>query len=166
MGRDKTEKSQMLTNKKRLVRTLVLLDASDCDPPHSLDLSAGSRDSQKVERLTFAFETDGFDINEPALVGYVIDGRVQLLTGTHRHEAARRSGVQLPVTIWLRSDVEGAWSTDDWQEIVRDIPVKELLASPYEDGPGKATAERVDPAFMYEEAQDQSFDVDPGDTQR
>jgi hypothetical protein len=116
---------------KRTGRCFTWADPSDCDPPHGLDLTDGSRDSLKVEALEAEFRAAGFGEDFPALVGYVLDGRVQLLSGTHRHEAARRAGVRLPVTLWLRSDVEGAWGREEeWAKLIADVPLKELRAWP------------------------------------
>lgn len=73
------------------------------------------------------FAAEGFDSSKSALVGYPLDGRVQLLSGTHRHEAARRAGILLPVVLWLRSDVELAWGNlEDWLHLMEDIPVADL----------------------------------------
>lgn len=114
----------------RYARLYVLVHPSDCDPPHGLDLTPGSRDSLKVEMLEEAFRTQGFDPKKPALVGYPIDGRIQLLSGTHRHEAARRADIFLPVTLKLRSVVEGSWGTDRWNSLIEDVPVKDLEWAP------------------------------------
>lgn len=54
---------------QRLTRQYILLDPEDCDPPHGLYLTPGSRDSIKVDWLVEAFARDGFDPDEPALVG-------------------------------------------------------------------------------------------------
>lgn len=61
---------------QHLTRQYILLDPEDCDPdpPHGLDLTPGSRDSIKVDWLVEAFARDGFDPDEPALVGYPING--------------------------------------------------------------------------------------------
>lgn len=80
----------------------------------------------KVAWLEEQFARDGFDPSMPALVGYPLNGRVQLLTGTHRHEAARRASIRLPVRMVLRSDVEATWGTDRWLETIRDVPVADL----------------------------------------
>lgn len=115
------------TTKKYDMKYCTWLSASDCDPPHGLDLSHGSRDSKKVEGLVKDFlNAAHFDVNYPALVGYPLDGRIQLLSGTHRHEAARRTGYKLPVSIFLRSYVEGYWGTGTWADLIADIPVKDL----------------------------------------
>jgi hypothetical protein len=82
----------------RKAKQYVYLHPDDCDPPHGLDLEYGSRDFIKVKMLTEAFLSNGFDENYPALVGYPINGKVQLLSGTHRHEAAKRAKIKLPVT--------------------------------------------------------------------
>lgn len=115
----------------RFARQVLFLDPDDCVPPHGLDLTTGSRDAQKVDFLTFAFKTEGFDPKEPALVGYPDGaGKVQLLSGTHRHEAARRANIRLPVKMVMRSSVEAAWGLDDWARVIADIPVEDLLWAP------------------------------------
>lgn len=128
----------------RFARHYILVDPSDCEPPHGLDLEPGSRDSIKVEYLTSCFIKYGFDYNEPALVGYPCNGRIQLLSGTHRHEAAKRAGILLPVTLKLRSVVEAAWGTEKWNELIEDIPVKDLEHFPInENVPAPGLDERV-----------------------
>lgn len=129
----------------RLARQYTLLDPSDCDPPHGLDLTNGSRDSQKVGELEEAFRKNGFDKTKSALVGYPLNGRVQLASGTHRHEAARRAGILLPVNMQLRSIIEAAWGTPAWMEVIKDISVQDLELAPVKEGgepPG--LNERVD----------------------
>ena len=60
-------------------------------------------------------------------MGYPNNGRVQLLSGTHRHEAAKRTGIRLPIMLWLRSSVEKCWGElEHWLKLMRDIPVAEL----------------------------------------
>lgn len=110
------------------------VDPNDCDPPHGLDLTT-ARDANKVEFLMDQFfHGDGFDTDEPALVGYPLEGRVQLLSGTHRHEAALRTGTLLPIVFWLRSDIEEAWGDlKQWLRVMEDIPVKTLETWTRED---------------------------------
>ena len=74
------------------------------------------------------FARDGFDARHSALVGYPLDGRVQLLSGTHRHEAAHRAHIRLPVRILPRSVVEALWGTPEWAVQVGDVPVPDLGA--------------------------------------
>ena len=129
----------------RFSRQYILLHPDDCDAPHGLDLEPGSRDSIKVENLTEAFAKDGFDPNEPALVGYPLNGRVQLASGTHRHEAAKRAGIRLPVKMTLRSHVEAMWGTPAWEKFIADIRVKDLeLVLVESGGPPPGLDERVD----------------------
>lgn len=108
---------------------ILWLAAGDCDPPHGLNLAPGSRDRLKVEGLLDAFELDGFDSTEPALIGYPLEGRIQLLSGTHRHRAAILAEIRLPVRIWLRSTIEQCWGRPQWAEIMEDIPVDHLLSA-------------------------------------
>lgn len=99
---------------------------SDCDPPHGLDMEA-EHDRKKVKDLFDAFAAEGFNKKYPALVGYPNgEGRIQLLSGTHRHFAAVMAGILLPVTLWLRSDVEESWGMEEWARVMRDVPVEEL----------------------------------------
>jgi predicted NAD-dependent protein-ADP-ribosyltransferase YbiA (DUF1768 family) len=130
----------------RFARQYILAHPDDCDPPHGLDLTPGSRDSLKVEALTEAFLKNGFDPNEPALVGYALNGRIQLLSGTHRHEAAKRAGILLPIKMHLRSVVEAAWGMPGWLEkLIVDVPVKDLEHAIVQDaGAPPGLDERVD----------------------
>ena len=132
---------------ERTARQYTLVAPEDCDPPHRLDLHPGSRDSIKVAWLEAAFRTAGFDPAYPALVGYPLGGRIQLLSGTHRHEAALRVGMKLPVKMHLRSDVEAAWGTEDWAALIADIPVRDLEnATVQPPSPPPGLDERVSPA--------------------
>jgi hypothetical protein len=135
---------------KRTGRCFVWVNPCDCEPPHGLDLTEGSRDSIKVNHLEAQFRVVGFGEDFPALVGYVLDGKIQLLSGTHRHEAARRAGVMLPVTLWLRSDVEGAWGVpEEWAKLIADVPLKELYMWPLTNDPSPfGVGNRVEPSCL------------------
>ena len=111
---------------KRIVSNILWVDPEDCDPPHDLDMES-EHDRKKVEDLIVAFQENGFDESKPALVGYAINGQIQLLSGTHRHCAAYTAGIKIPVRIFLRSDVDDKWGTDEWQSLIEDVPVKDLL---------------------------------------
>src|ERR1700743_3097950 len=112
---------------KRFSKQYFLAHSEDCVPPHGLVLEPGSRDEIKVQKLTETFAKDGFDHSMPALIGYPLDGMIQLLSGTHRHEAAKRAGIRLPIHLHLRSVVEAAWGKEEeWANLIADIPVSEL----------------------------------------
>ena len=105
---------------------IVWLDPDDCDPPHGLDLTT-ERDFNKVYDLTQAFKSEGFDRTKAALVGYPLNKKIQLLSGTHRHAAAKIAGIKLPVTLWLSSDIEKNWGLlESWSKVMKDISVLEL----------------------------------------
>lgn len=103
--------------------TFTWLHPNDCIPPHELNLNYPYH-KNKVEYLRQCFVKEGFDMNESALVGYPWEGKIQLLSGTHRHMAAGLADILLPVTLWLRSDIEKYWGTNDWFVVMEDIPVK------------------------------------------
>jgi len=128
---------------------LVWVDPQDCLAPHSLDMDT-DRDSNKVENLRQQFEKGGFDPSYPALVGYPLDNKIQLLSGTHRHLAAKQANILLPVTLWLRSDVERMWGTELWDTIIQDIPVEELEQGTVEAGFKIPPYARVDPKRIKE----------------
>jgi hypothetical protein len=129
---------------ERRANHFIWVSAEDCDPPHGLDMS-WKHDAEKVAALTEAFKTNGFDKNMPALIGYPNEGRIQLLSGTHRHLAAKQAGIKLPVVIVLRSIVEASWGTDKWNDLIEDIPVNKLENSIVENPvPPPGLDERVD----------------------
>ena len=109
------------------------MSAEDCEPPHGLDM-AWPHDADKVASLEKQFRENGFDKKYPALIGYPLNGKIQLLSGTHRHAASSRSGVKLPVILWLRSDIEASWGElQAWKKVIEDIPVSELETWSRED---------------------------------
>jgi hypothetical protein len=105
---------------------VVWVDPEDCIPPHGLDMET-DHDFNKVAMLAEMFLKEGFDVTKPALVGYPIDGKIQLLSGTHRHRAALKIGMKLPVTLFIRSDVERVWGTELWESLIEDIAVQDLM---------------------------------------
>lgn len=107
-----------MTKKTSLV---VWVNPDDCDPPHEV------RKPERLYPLIDEFSTNGFDKSKPALVGYILNGRIQLLSGTHRHASAKVTGITIPVTLWLGSQIDESWGTlEEWMRIMKDIPVSEL----------------------------------------
>lgn len=96
---------------------LMWLDPSRCDPPHR-----PVREEQVVD-LANAF-LSGWGANKPALVGYEMNGRIQLLSGSHRHAASLLAGIRIPVVLKPLAVVESAWGDlDAWAEVMRDESV-------------------------------------------
>lgn len=122
---------------------LIWVEPDDCVPPHGLDMRH-PHDADKVAMLEDLFRIHGFDTRMPALVGYIVDGRIQLLSGTHRHLAAQRAGILLPVTLWLRSDVQATWGTELWGQVIADIAVDDLLDFWVIDGPRQSPYVEID----------------------
>lgn len=104
---------------------VIWLSPQDCVAPHSLNHG----DFNKVKWLYDLFVEDGFDTSKSALIGYPLEGKIQLLSGTHRHKAAELVGIKLPVSLWLRSDIEACWGRPQWSEIMQDIPVKNFQSN-------------------------------------
>ena len=115
------------------INLIKWLGADDCEPPHGLDMGS-KHDADKVEMLEKQFTINGFDKRYPALIGYPLNGKIQLLSGTHRHAAACRSGAKLPVILWLKSDIEESWGElQKWAKVIQDIPVSRLETWTRED---------------------------------
>ena len=68
-----------------------------CNPPHRV-----SRPEQ-VEQLRESISSKGW--NGHYLVGYQLNNRIQLLSGTHRHAAAAK----VPVVVWPESTIRESW---------------------------------------------------------
>lgn len=90
-----------------------------CDPPHKITKP------DQVEAIAKSLLEDGWIGN--ALVGYRCGQRVQLLSGTHRHAAARAAGnVALPVVVWQEDDVWKAFGDEvQWELIMHSGDVME-----------------------------------------
>lgn len=89
----------------------------NCWPPHAVT------HPEKVEQLIIQFRAAGWDLSKEALVGYVTtDGkqyRIQLLSGSHRWEAAMECGMKIPVVIVSEERIENAWGDlDMWRTIM------------------------------------------------
>lgn len=84
-----------------------------CTPPHKV-----ARPDQVVD-LANAFVREGWNPNEPALIGYPFEGGVQLLSGSHRWAASMLAKLdKIPVEIKPLSEIEQSWGTDRWSEVM------------------------------------------------
>jgi len=86
---------------------------SVCNPPHKVTHPFYMR------WLARQFEKSGWDTSCPALVGYDHDGKIQLLSGSHRWAAAAMTNTLLPVVVYDYQTVRNAWGdTDKWKAIM------------------------------------------------
>jgi hypothetical protein len=100
---------------------ITWLPVEACDPPHGV-----ARPDQVVD-LANAFVRGGWGRGQPALVGYRYEGRVQLLSGSHRWAAALLAGLErIPVILREEADVRTSWGVNDltaWKQIMTSEPV-------------------------------------------
>lgn len=91
------------------------LSPSACTPPHRV-----ARPEQ-VGELAREFRGRGWDPGAPALVGYELDGAVQLLSGSHRWTAAKVAELALiPVVVRGLRCVQVSWGDlEAWAEVMR-----------------------------------------------
>ena len=93
------------------------LPPSSCFPPHRVT------HPDKAAELEAAFRDAGWDLRRPVLVGYPVpgEGRIQLLSGSHRWAAAERAGIQIPVRIVPYSRVRSSWGClVRWLHLMRE----------------------------------------------
>lgn len=90
------------------------LDAAACDPPHRVT------HAEKFDAIAASLAASGWKPDEPVLLGYEREGRVQLITGSHRHAAAR--ALRLPLPVLIRHDVDALWGTDGWVRMIAQPP--------------------------------------------
>ena len=84
-----------------------------CWPPHRVT------HSDKLLELLEAFQASGWDETQPALIGYPDGHGVQLLSGSHRHAAALRADIDIPVCVYPYATVRAAWGDlSTWQLIM------------------------------------------------
>jgi hypothetical protein len=87
------------------------LDPCECDPPHRV-----THPEKLVDLLT---DMDDHGWRGAALVGYrQADGRVQLMSGSHRHAATAFLRIRVPVEVYPEDCVRTVWGTDDWLVIM------------------------------------------------
>jgi hypothetical protein len=91
------------------------IDPKSCKPPHRVT------HQDKFIDLCEQFAHCGWDTKKPTLVGYQWKG-IQLISGSHRWAAAKHSNIKIPVIIYPYKTIVRIWGTDDWLELLQNIP--------------------------------------------
>jgi len=86
---------------------------NDCDPPHKV-----ARPEQVID-LANSFVENGWDTTKPRLVAYPLNGRIQLLSGSHRWAAAQLADIEIPLAIVSYEVVKDTWGTDEWFQLMK-----------------------------------------------
>lgn len=93
---------------------LHYLHPNECMPPH------GVSHPNFIVDLANKFAENGWNSEHPALVGYPWEGKVQLLSGTHRWFAATKAELEkIPVYVYPHALVEYVWGTDAWKVMMK-----------------------------------------------
>ena len=92
------------------------LDISECTPPHRITHES------HLEILINSLK-NGWDLNCPVLIGYELDGLVQLISGSHRYEACRYNKLKLPVIIYEYNYIESIFGSNLWIDLVSNPPL-------------------------------------------
>ena len=102
--------------------TVQLLPINHCMPPHSV--------SRHNDVIDFAneFATNGWGPGYPNLLGYPWEGKIQLLSGSHRWAAAKMAGLEsIPVLVYPYKDIEYAWgNSEHWRLLMRSGEIHEM----------------------------------------
>lgn len=89
------------------------VDPMLCDPPHRIT------HHDKMCDLAYLFRIGGWDPEQPALIGYRNGERIQLVSGTHRWNAAVGVLKRIPV---LMIDAEKLWGSQEWIDFLKNPP--------------------------------------------
>lgn len=81
-------------------------------PPHGLT------HPDKLEELIAAFEKNGWDESKPNLLGYPWQGKIQLISGSHRWLAADYTIGKIPVEEYSYEYIASIWGTDEWVKLI------------------------------------------------
>lgn len=118
-GRNFVNQPQHVVGLDRIEQTMLkcpptqLLAPAECRPPHRVT------HPEKRDDLVISFLEFGWDLSHPDLVGYQEDGYVQLLSGSHRFDAARIADINLPVRVYRRAEIEEIWGNlDEWRRMI------------------------------------------------
>jgi hypothetical protein len=93
------------------------LNTEDCDPPHDVT------HPEHASKLFRDFEKNGWAPDKPALIGYPWEGKIQLVSGSHRWAAANANKMKIPVVIRSFDEVKRIWGTDEWLTWLREPPM-------------------------------------------
>lgn len=94
---------------------------SELDPPHAAD-------PYKTAVIASALQRFGWLPSEPCVLGYPLEGRTQLLSGSHRWDACRLLDRSMPVVLKSFSEVQEAWGDiDRWAQIMAPIKLCEVV---------------------------------------
>lgn len=94
-----------------MVGKLMHFTPNALTPPHKVTRP------EQVDLLAMDIETHGWQ--GPPLVGYRLDGGVQLLSGTHRHAACKRLQFAIPVVLREFEAVKTAWGdVERWKRLM------------------------------------------------
>jgi ParB-like chromosome segregation protein Spo0J len=81
-------------------------------PPHRIT------HPEKFEQLVNEFDTNGWDITEPVLIGYAWEEKIQLVSGSHRWAAAQEVDMLIPVEVYSYQYMSEIWGTEKWVELL------------------------------------------------
>ena len=98
-------------------KLVLMLSAADCCPPHAVT------DPPRLVWLKENLLRDGWV--GPYLLGYPLDGYVQLVSGSHRYEACMQLGMKFPVAVASKNTIELIWGTDEWVDMMTTPPLYE-----------------------------------------
>jgi ParB-like chromosome segregation protein Spo0J len=73
----------------------------------------------KFEQLVHDFRSTGWDLTRPNLLGYPLEGKIQLISGSHRWAAAEVAPIDIPVEVFSYEYIESIWGFDEWVELIK-----------------------------------------------
>lgn len=97
-------------------KNIVWIPPYQCAPPHKIT------HKDKFLELVEQFKIIGWNLKEPALIGYPFNRGVQLISGSHRWAAAMIANILIPVKIHEYEYIYEIWGKDGWLELIKNPP--------------------------------------------
>jgi hypothetical protein len=104
---------------------LIYVHPNQCIPPHKVT------HEEKLEKLIHSIQNNGWD--GPSLLGYVLDDKIQLISGSHRWAAMDFLDFLIPVDLKDFSYVHCVYGTKEWEDLMISAnPIKLSLQNMYD----------------------------------
>lgn len=86
-----------------------------CDPPHRVT------HPEKFFELLEMFKKNGWDTNHPPLLGYWLENKIQLISGSHRWAAAKEAEIKIPILLHTYEKIFNIWGTEEWLHLLQSV---------------------------------------------
>ncbi len=93
---------------KANLTTVYYVPFDFCEPPHRVT------HPDKLMELTKEFSQSGFSTSHQPLIGYYDENKIQLITGSHRWAACKKTKRYVPVLLQDKEYLNDIWGSELW----------------------------------------------------